>query len=343
MTTTREPREPSRREDRDSHGRRHHSSYRSRRDDPSPRRWRDDRRHESDRSQYRRRAEESANAGDRDERRNRPLQDAAQRNDPLPAEGKPLSDTKEDPPVRHEISPRGTKRFSETRESWRPRSSFFQHDERDSAGQRGRRVDRQGKYGRQRDQKEHLGDRDKHKSEGHGLQGKAEQVHQQSDVESTWKHDGFFQLEEEAPAAKRRPAFREMGMPLEEQGSASVTEPDSRSRKPDQPGLSGMGEERRSHHSREFVRPDDRGTRWGFSDYRSAGQRNGYDSRGRFAGRGGRGRDRFNNSYDGRNMYQAAGDQEEKWKHDLYDQTNSTPAPLTEEEQIAKVEALLSL
>jgi len=176
------------------------------------------------------------------------------------------------------------------------------------------------------------------------LQEKVAQAQPQSDIDSTWKHDGFFKLEEEAPVAKRRPGFKEMGMPLEERESA-VTEPDARFRKPYQPGLtSGMGEDRRNYHSREFIRPDDRGTRRGFSDYRGAGQRNGYDSRGRFAGRGGRGIDRFEHQYGGRNdMHEAAGNQTEKWKHDLYDQTDNTPAPMTEEEQIAKVEALLAL
>ncbi|KAM3230334.1 hypothetical protein ACQJBY_060869 [Aegilops geniculata] len=349
--TAREPREASRREGRDSHGRRPHSSSRSRRDDPSPRRRRDDRRHESERSQHRRQAEEGGDdAGDRDERRNRPLQDPlARRDDPDPVRGEgkpPPSDAKEDHHARHERSPRGTKRFSETREAWRPRSSFFQHDERERAGQGGRHYGRQD-YGRQRDQNEHLDDRDRHKSEGHGLQEKFGQPQQHSDVDSTWKHDGFFKLQEDAPVAKRRPGFKEMRMPLEGQESApAVTEPNSRSRIPDQPGwTSGMGEESRNYHSREFIRPDDRDTRRGFSDYRGAGQRNGYDPRGRFAGRGGRGRDRFDYQYGGRsNMHEEAGDhQTEKWKHDLYDETNSTPAPMTEEEQIAKVEALLAL
>ena len=223
---------------------------------------------------------------------------------------------------------------------------YVQHDERERAGQGGRRYGRQD-YGRQRDQNEHLDDRDRHKYEGHGLQEKFGQPQQHSDVDSTWKHDGFFKLQEDAPVAKRRPGFKEMRMPLEGQESAhAVTEPNSRSRIPDQPGwTSGMGEERRNYHSREFIRPDDRDTRRGYSDYRSVGQRNGYDPRGRFAGRGGRGRDRFDCQYGGRsNMHEDAGDhQTEKWKHDLYDETNSTPAPMTEEEQIAKVEALLAL
>uniref|UniRef100_A0A0E0CWU0 Btz domain-containing protein n=1 Tax=Oryza meridionalis TaxID=40149 RepID=A0A0E0CWU0_9ORYZ len=332
-----------------THGRRPHSSSRSRRDDPSPRRRREDRRHhESDRShRHRSRAEEGAKAVDRDQQRDRSWQDAAQPDDPLRAETKPLDDARNGSPARHERSPRGTKLFPESRDARRPRS-FFQHDERGSAGQGGRRYYRQASdRGRQRDEKEHVGDREKNKDEG-----KAVQDEQQNDGESTWKHDGFFQLEEEAHPAKRRPPFNEMGMPLEGKESVTaVTEPDSRSHKHDQAGpTSAIGEERRNYHPRgfdrhggPFGRPDGRGMRRGFSDHRNAGQRNGYDSWGRFAGRG-RGRDRFNNPYDGRNsMHQAAGDQAEKWKHDLYDQTNRSPTPKTEEEQIAKIEALLAL
>lgn len=340
--TTREPQEASGRE---PHGRRPHSSSRSRRDDPSPRRRGDDRRHESDRAHYRSRDKESAKVADRDQKRNK---DAAQRDDPVDAEAKLVSDAKNGRSTRHDRSPRGTKRFSESREDWRPRSSF-QHNERGSAGQGGRRYDRQATdYGRQRDQKEHLSDRDKQKDEEHVLKGKFEQDQQNKDGDSTWKHDGFFQLEEEAPLAKKRPPFQEMKI---QESAAPVTEPDSVSWKLDQPGpTSAMREERRNYHPRgfgsyrPFVRPDDRGFRRGFPDHRSDDQRNGYDSRGRFPGRGGMDRDRFNNRYGGRgHVNQAFGDQEEKWKHDLYDQTNRSPPPKTEEEQIAKVEALLAL
>ncbi|XP_006649585.1 vicilin-like seed storage protein At2g18540 [Oryza brachyantha] len=345
------PRASRRERERDTHGRRPRSSSRSRRDGPSPRRRREDRRrHESDRSHYHRsRAEESAKAGDRDQTRDKPLQDAAtQQDDPSRAEAKSLDDARNSSPARHDRSPRGTKRFPESRDAKHPRS-FFQHDERGSAGQGGRRYYRQASdRGRQRDEKEHFADRERNKDEG-----KVRRYEQQNDGDSTWKHDGFFQMEEEAHPAKRRPPpFNEMGMPLEGKESATaVTEPDSGSHKHDQDGpTSAVGEERRDYHPRgfdrhggPFVRPDGRGMRRGFSDHRNAGQRNAYDSWGRFAGRG-RGRERFNNSYDGRNsMHQAVGDQAEKWKHDLYDQTNRSPTPKTEEEQIAKIEALLAL
>jgi hypothetical protein len=59
---------------------------------------------------------------DHDQKRNR---DAAQSADPPNAESKSASDLKNGPSTRHERSPRGTKRFSESSEAWRPRS-FFQ-------------------------------------------------------------------------------------------------------------------------------------------------------------------------------------------------------------------------
>lgn len=58
---------------------------------------------------------------DRDQKRKR---DAEQRDDPPNAESKSVNDVKNDPSTRRERSPRGTKRFSESREAWRPRSSF---------------------------------------------------------------------------------------------------------------------------------------------------------------------------------------------------------------------------
>ncbi|KAK3150790.1 hypothetical protein QOZ80_3AG0237810 [Eleusine coracana subsp. coracana] len=347
--TTEEQREASRHEGRDSHRRRHHSSSRSRRGDPSPRRRRDDRRHESDRGHHKSQDEEGVRVADRDQKRNK---DVVGGDGALNDEVKSLSHVKDDPPARRDRSPRGTKRFSESRES-RQSQSFFQHDERRNAGQGGRRYDHKtSDHGRKRDEKEHLVDRHKEKASGDNLLVNVEQDHQQKDGDSTWKHDGFFQLEEEAPLAKRRPPFQEMKMSVEEESAPSVSELDSKSGKPDRPGTTAaMAREERTHYRsqgfgnhRAFVRPDDQSFRRGFADHRSDGHRPGYDSRGRFPGRGRMDRDRFHNPNGWRsNEYQATSDQGEKWKHDLYDQTNGSPTPKTEEEQIAKVEALLAL
>jgi hypothetical protein len=207
-------------------------------------------------------------------------------------------------------------------------------------------------YGRKGDGKEHLADKHKEKAVGDNLHLKVDQDQQQKNGDSTWKHDGFFQLEEEAPLAKRRPPFQETKMTQVQESAPSVTELDSRSRKPDQPGTTAamMREERTSYHSwgfenrRPFVRTEDRSFRRAFPEHRRDGLRHGYDSRGRFPGRGQMDRDRFHNPDGWRsNKYQATSDQGEKWKHGLYDQTNRSPAPKNEEEQIAKVEALLAL
>lgn len=88
----------------------------------SPRRRRDDRRHESDRARHKSRDEESARAADHDQKRNK---DVVGGDGPLNEEVKSLSHMKDDPPARRDRSPRGTKRFSESRES-RRLQSFFQ-------------------------------------------------------------------------------------------------------------------------------------------------------------------------------------------------------------------------
>jgi hypothetical protein len=85
----------------------------------SPRRRRDERRHESERARHRSRDGESARVSDRDQKRNKGV---AEGDGPLNAEVKSLSHVKDDPPVKRDRSPRGTKRFSESR--WH--QSFFQ-------------------------------------------------------------------------------------------------------------------------------------------------------------------------------------------------------------------------
>lgn len=58
-----------------------------------------------------------------------------------------------------------------------------------------------------------------------------------------------------------------------------------------------------------------------------------FQSRDRYGDSSFRGRDRFNGQSGGR---------ADKWKHDLYDETNNNQTSNKEEDQIAKVEALLA-
>ncbi|KAI3903313.1 hypothetical protein MKW98_031967 [Papaver atlanticum] len=77
--------------------------------------------------------------------------------------------------------------------------------------------------------------------------------------------------------------------------------------------------------------------------------RSGFPSRERerYGGsRGGyRGRDGLNERHGERNEYRSrpTSFRAEKWKHDLYDEANKSPSQKNEEDQIAKVEALLAL
>lgn len=70
-------------------------------------------------------------------------------------------------------------------------------------------------------------------------------------------------------------------------------------------------------------------------------RRGSFSSRDRYSGGGGsyRGRERFNGRLGQRRQ---SGEPVDKWKHDLFDEANRSPTPKNEEDQIAKVEALLA-
>ncbi|XP_038680965.1 uncharacterized protein LOC119981897 [Tripterygium wilfordii] len=74
--------------------------------------------------------------------------------------------------------------------------------------------------------------------------------------------------------------------------------------------------------------------------YRGEALRGGFPPRERYVGNGGnyRGRDR----YGGKQGYHSSNGRVEKWKHDLFHEANRSPTLKNEENQIAKVEALLA-
>ncbi|KAK9085783.1 hypothetical protein Sjap_026194 [Stephania japonica] len=79
------------------------------------------------------------------------------------------------------------------------------------------------------------------------------------------------------------------------------------------------------------------------SHYRGERQRVGFPSRDRFTGNdGSRGRDRFNGRNGELNQYRPPTVRAEKWKHDMFDEANRSPTPKNEDDQIAKIEALLA-
>ena len=193
---------------------------------------------------------------------------------------------------------------------------------------------------------------------------------QGSDKNHTWRHDGFFEMESNPPPPppprKRRPAFREKKMPpLDHEIADKVaTEAVVKPSHPDRPPPSERGS--RSHRHTDG-RPEklfsgdgalalpSRGEAWrggsggpaprygssrGGGNYRERERERERDrdrdkDRDRFGGRQGQ----------GQGQGQRSGDvhvRVEKWKHDLFDEANRSPIRKKEEEQIAKVEALLA-
>ncbi|XP_008787186.1 uncharacterized protein LOC103705303 [Phoenix dactylifera] len=329
----------SRREGRDSHAKRPHS--RSERES-SPKKTRRDGKPATERTNRDLYADGTA---DQDQKQRRRLQDV------LPLEAPPAIETKLQPDNVKKGSDRkfdeisdGTKHSSDPAEVPRSRS-YFQHDERGSAGQGGRSYRKSNDHGWRSDPKEQSGDRVKDKAEPYDLQKKDERTRARAIENNEWKHDGFFELEAEKPPARKRPAFREQKMPAESESAAAEAALESRLPRRDQP-VSGSSrrEERGGNYSRgldkperPFNRDDER------NDRRGDVHRAGYQSRDRFGGRGMRGRERFSGRYGEGSTYRQGGFQVEKWKHDLFDEANRSPTPKNEEEQIAKVEALLAL
>ncbi|XP_064942614.1 uncharacterized protein LOC135625884 isoform X3 [Musa acuminata AAA Group] len=162
-----------------------------------------------------------------------------------------------------------------------------------------------------------------------------------------WRHDGYFELEAEASAPRKRPAFSEKKMPAED---VPPTRSELRNRHDRQTfGVSGrMEKENYFSHGDELERffhqaddkHDSRGDRY---HQRNETYRAGYQSRERHGSRDTRGRETFAGRYGEKKTYRQGGLQVERWRHDHFDEANRSPTPKNEEEQIAKVEALLAL
>lgn len=223
----------------------------------------------------------------------------------------------------------GTKKSSNTTDLPRSRS-YLQHDERGkNVGQVGRNFSNRetSERGWWRDSK------DKHSERVANKKGTSESQPRDRDEKNqsqgtVWRHDGFFEMvknhspPQPPPPPRRRPAFTEKKMPKEETENPdkTATEP------PLKPTVldSEKREERGGRNSYHLDRPQ-----------RPFALRN--READRYGGGGNyRGRDRFEQ------RYRSGGGRVEKWKHDLFDEANKSPTRKNEEDQIAKVEALLA-
>ncbi|XP_015901605.3 uncharacterized protein LOC107434636 isoform X1 [Ziziphus jujuba] len=326
----------SRREDRDSDSKRHRSRFDR---EPSPKRSRRDGKPAPERLPSNSNLD-FRNHTDQDQKHRRQLQDG------LPLGSSLTSDARLDkgavtkePDRKSNGLEEGTKHSSNPTEVPRSRS-YFQHDERGNAGQ----VGRSSGWGAASERGWWRDSRDQHKERTENKAGTNDTWQQderaKGDEKDSWNHGGFFEMEADPPPARKRPAFREKKIQAHS-GSADKASADTvKSSYLDLPSESGKREERgysgRHLDSSEKPFSGDKA-----APYRRETQRTGFLSRERYGGGGDgnyKGRDRYSG---GRRGYCSNGTQVEKWKHDLYHEANRSPTPKNEEDQIAKVEALL--
>ncbi len=175
----------------------------------------------------------------------------------------------------------------------------------------------------------------------YNAQRRDEKLQAKQDDNSIWRHDRFLE-KNDPPAGKKRPAFQEKKIPVNSE-HADIAETETV--KSSHVDHSVEGSERREERSRN-PRPLDRPEKLSAGDRlppkRGEAHRDGFLSRERYSGGGGgggnyRGRDGMN----GRQGYGADGTRAEKWKHDMYNPEDGPP-PKNEDDQIAKLEALLA-
>nr|XP_016502237.1 PREDICTED: serine/arginine repetitive matrix protein 1-like isoform X1 [Nicotiana tabacum] len=331
------------REGRDSDSKRHRSRFDQ---EPSPKRSRKHSRPEPERPPTTHNLD-GGNNSERDLKHHRRLQDA------VPLDASSAQDSKSDRTARKPsenvtVKDDGIKEPSDHNEGSRHRSSknssnpteaprstsYFQHDERGSAGQ----VDRSSRHkaaterGWWKDPKEHWNrttTTDKQMNDD-----KSKVSGKQSDV---WRHDRYFEVKEDPKPPVKKRSFREEKIPVDtekvEKAATELVKPNP-SHSEVAGGRKNERAEHMSRHPGRYERP--------FTGERDANRgeawRGKFPPRDRYHGNGDyRARDRFN-SRQGHYQSKVA----EKWKHDLYDEANKSPTPKNEDDQIAKIEELLA-
>uniref|UniRef100_A0A0D3CID0 Magnesium transporter n=2 Tax=Brassica oleracea var. oleracea TaxID=109376 RepID=A0A0D3CID0_BRAOL len=141
---------------------------------------------------------------------------------------------------------------------------------------------------------------------------------------STWRHDRFHESDDiKGALSRKRPAFREKKIPGESRNNTNRT----RTEDAKDTNLNNRRQNERNWRSNNERPATGRDRVWNRDD----GSRQSYRTD----------RDGFNRN--GRTGLNGSWTRaEKKWDHDLYEEANKSPATANEEEQIAKVEALLS-
>ncbi|KAJ1686967.1 hypothetical protein LUZ63_018357 [Rhynchospora breviuscula] len=328
-------REMDRSDDRDSHFRRRHSR---RERTPSPKRFRRDR--------------------ERDERRNRDLgrfdssghdlkhknnsRETERSRDIKSAEVKGSIDGLKDSSGTKDNGPSDVDRLNSDPKEFARSKIYLQHDDRGSSGQVVQIHIRHDADKTRSNLKEHRsGEESNEKTEievKHTSKKKAD---------SGWDHDRFVQPDLDLLSEKKRLVEPELGLkrPNAEQKSSDFANIDEKKTDTRDDRFSRRDDRVVSRENLPRSWRDDRFARRGGGFNRGNGNgvhRN--DFRDRFRGQGPpRGRDRYNGPRlrDGHQQQQTSGVQTDRWKHDKYEEANQSLN--NEEDQIAKVEALLAL
>ncbi|XP_075501753.1 uncharacterized protein LOC142539895 isoform X2 [Primulina tabacum] len=329
----------SRREDRRSDSKRHRSRFDR---EPSPKRSRRDGRPATERPHSNPDLDKDQLSSDH--KHHRRLQDALTLEAPLGRDAKVetgmVSKESEEKANRN---PEGSNHPIDPAKVPRSRT-YFQHDDRGITRQDGRGFGRRtdNERGWWRDHKAQLNSRTENKTSSSDARRKDEKAMDNRE-NNTWRHDGYFEMEANPkPPLRKRPSFSEQKITTAdpEKADKSATAANPVLPNPGDRAAKSDKREERVHYSRYSDKPERPLARERES---SKGEvwRGNFTSRDRHGSSGGyRGKDQFT----GRQGYLPPGDggRVEKWKHDLYNETNRSPTPKNDEDQISKIEALLA-
>ncbi|XP_071716562.1 uncharacterized protein [Rutidosis leptorrhynchoides] len=297
---------------RDSDSRHHRSRFDR---EPSPKRVRRDAKTATERT-----ASKLNDHNDRDQKHHRKLKDSfAADTYVVPGSKIETAALSKEPAKKTNVYRDGTKNSSANIEAHRSRSRF-QHDER--AGQ--------GRSFRHRETAEREGRKDSRDQQSGRATNRSSTIDAKLRDDKT-RFDGT-ELDLKQTSNRRR-SFRETKIPVDvSTGDKSATQV---SKIPE-------GNERKEERGKPIEKPPmDRPNRR-ISGERDP-QRNEMHSK-KFESRERYGGGNFGGSFRGRDNERQghSGGRADKWKHDLYDEANKSPTSKNEEDQIAKVEALLA-
>ncbi|CAJ1977332.1 unnamed protein product [Sphenostylis stenocarpa] len=302
---------------RDSDSKRRHSKFDR---ESSPKRYRRDGKQERERD------------------RNRVTYDGGdQRNPPLPHHSKREHFDAAAPPKKSNSNDHHEKPSKHSSQLSRSRS-HYQHEERGSTGQVGRSNGQREAGGKVLTQSK---DNNERVETGQSR----EETNDKSQVkldDNLQKRDGFVERKDDPPPTMRkRRAFREKKIPADSADADPASTVVVKSSHTDHFLERNERKEERSSNPHHLDRPEKQITEDRALN-KSEARRDSFASKARYGGSGGdsnyRGRDKFN----GRLVYRPVKSRVEKWKHDLYQEVNKDPVPKNEDDQIAKLEALLA-